>query len=105
MKVYIAGPYTTGDVAVNVRTAIAAGQQVLEAGHYPYIPHLTHFWHLLIPGPYEQWLKLDLEWLEACDALVRLLGESSGADHEMRRAKELGIPVYLSVEAFLWSAD
>jgi len=63
MKVYIAGPYTIGDVAQNVRNAIEAGDQVLKLGHIPFIPHMMHFWHLLFPGPYEQWLQWDLSWL------------------------------------------
>ena len=54
MKVYIAGPYTKGDVAVNVRNAISAAQTVFEAGHDPYVPHMTHFWHMIFPAPYEQ---------------------------------------------------
>ena len=29
MKVYIAGPYTKGDVAINVRNAIEAADRVL----------------------------------------------------------------------------
>lgn len=101
MKVYIAGPYTNGDVALNVRTAIEAADRVLKAGHVPFVPHLFHFWHLLCPGPYEQWTAMDLAWLDHCDALVRLPGGSSGADAEVSRARELGIPVYFGVEALL----
>lgn len=101
MRVYIAGPYTLGDVAVNVRTAIEAGQRVLDAGHSPYIPHLTHFWHLLFPAPAQQWYDHDLIWLRQCEAMIRLPGESKGADQEEAQAEFLGIPVYRSVSAFL----
>lgn len=101
MRVYVAGPYTKGDVVLNTRAAIEAGQTLLLAGHAPFVPHLTHFWHLMFPGPYEQWLELDLAWLEVCEALIRLPGESSGADGEVRRAIELKIPVYYSVGDFL----
>jgi hypothetical protein len=101
MKVYIAGPYTNGDVAINVRNAILAGQQVFEAGHYPFIPHLTHFWHLICPAPYEQWIAIDLEWLPDCQALIRLPGASSGADNEVQAALDRGISVYYSVEEFI----
>lgn len=100
MRVYIAGPYTRGDVAVNVRTAILAGQRVLDAGHFPYIPHLTHFWHLLLPGSYERWIAMDLEWVRACHALVRLPGDSPGADGEVAHAQAHGIPVFMGVEAW-----
>jgi len=101
MRVYIAGPYTKGDVALNVRAAVEAGDVVLKAGHFPYVPHLTHFWHLVIPGPYTQWATMDLEWVRVCDALVRLPGESSGADAEVVFAERLGIPIFYSVKDFL----
>ncbi len=98
MRVYIAGPYTNGDIAVNVRNAILAGQAVLERGHTPYVPHLIHFWHLLCPGPRQQWIDLDLAWLQVCEGVLRLPGESVGADLEVKRASELGIPIYASLD-------
>jgi len=101
MRVYVAGPYTKGDVAVNVRAAIEAGQRIVEAGHTPFIPHLFHFWHLIFPGPYEQWTRMDFEWLECCDALVRLPGESAGSQAEEDRARHRGIPVFYDVASFL----
>lgn len=101
MRIYIAGPYTKGDVAQNVRTAIEAGDRILKAGHVPFIPHLTHFWHLLCPGSYEQWITLDLEWLAQCEALIRLPGESAGADIEVDRAWELEMPVFYGIEEAL----
>ena len=101
MKVYIAGPYTQGDVNKNVRNAITAGQKILEAGHTPFIPHLCHFWDLIYPGSWEQWMALDKEWVAVCDALIWLPGPSVGADTEARYAESLGIPVYLGVEQFL----
>jgi hypothetical protein len=101
VKVYVAGPYTQGDVVVNVRNAILAGDQLLEAGHFPYIPHLMHFWHLVTPHEYERWIAMDLEWLPVCEALVRLPGASSGSDGEVDAAQRLGIPVFCSVAEFL----
>ncbi len=101
MRVYIAGPYTKGDVALNVRRAIEAGNRVAEAGHYPFIPHFSHVWHLLCPHEYRFWMRQDLAWLPLCEALIRLPGESSGADEEVQRADLLGIPVFRSVEEFL----
>ena len=100
MRVYVAGPYTKGDVAQNVRTAIMTADFLLKQGHVPFLPHLTHFWHLVVPGPYEQWINLDLAWLPFCQVLVRIPGESSGADAEVAEAHRLGIPVFFGVEAF-----
>ncbi len=101
MRVYVAGPYTKGDVAANVRAAVNAAQELLDAGHIPFVPHLSHFWHLVHPNPYERWITFDLAWLEVCDALVRLPGESAGADQEERHAAKWGLPVYQGVEEFL----
>lgn len=97
MIVYIAGPYTKGDVAQNVRNAILAADHLIGEGHVPYIPHLTHFWHLLSPKPYEFWIDYDLLWLEKCDCILRLQGESAGADMEVVEATRLGKPVYHSI--------
>ena len=89
-RVYIAAPYTSGDVAINVFNAIEAAAYLFQKGHWPYVPHLTHFWHMMFPEfpePYECWMALDLIWLEQCNALVRLHGESVGADREVQRAR------------------
>lgn len=92
-KVYIAGPYARGDVAMNIREAVEAADMVLDIGHIPYLPHLTHLWHLISPHPYEEWLALDREWLKVCDVVLRIPGESLGANSEVLLAMELGIPV------------
>ena len=97
MRIYVAGPYTKGDVAVNVRNAIYAGSYIANLGHFPYIPHLSHFSHLCIPQEYSFWMRQDEEWLKVCDAILRLPGESAGADYEMKLAQELGLQVYYSV--------
>ena len=101
MKVYIASPYTKGDVAVNVREQIKVADGLMDLGHNPYVPLLSHFRHLLFPRPYEDWTKNDLEWVKVCDCLIRLEGESSGADAEVAYAKKLGIPVYYGVKEFV----
>jgi hypothetical protein len=36
--------------------------------------------------------------LHHCDAVLRLPGESTGADNDVRIAHELGIPVYTSID-------
>lgn len=104
MRVYIAGPYTLGDVVANVRQALDAADEVLKVGHTPFVPHLNHFWHLVHPGPYEQWIAWDAAWLPLCEALVRLPGESRGADGEVALAAKLGIPVFPRVADFLYWA-
>ena len=96
-RIYVAGPYTKGDVVLNVRAAVFAADRLAQAGHAPFIPHLNHLWHLLCPHDWDFWCEQDLHWLEVCDCVLRLPGESVGADLEVQRAQELGIPVYWSV--------
>jgi len=95
--VYVAGPYTKGDVAINVQSAIRIGNTLSEysVAHsiniVPYIPHLTHFWHLMHSHPIDFWYDYDLKWLTKCDALYRIPGKSNGADDECRWANNNGI--------------
>lgn len=95
--IYIASPYTKGDVAVNVRTQIDAWDDLVSMGWAPFAPLYSHFQHIVHPRSYEDWMRQDLFWIRRCDALVRLPGESSGADREVALARELGIPVYLGL--------
>ena len=102
IKVYIAAPYSRGDVAVNVRTAIECGTRLWDTGLFaPYIPHLTHFWHLVTPKPYAEWLDIDNQWIPVCSAFLRLPGESSGADKEEALARRLRIPVFYTEEGLI----
>lgn len=99
-RIYVAGPYTLGDVAQNVATAIKAGDDLLDLGYVPFVPHLTHFWHMLRPRLYPEWVRYDLQWLPFCDGLLRLPGDSDGADREVQKATELGIPVFFGWAEF-----
>lgn len=100
MYVYLAGPYTS-DPEANTRYTIALANRVLELGYTPFVPHLTHFWHLQTPKSYEEWMDYDDEWLQLCDVLLRLPGASAGADVEKKRAEEMGIPVVYSIDALV----
>jgi hypothetical protein len=104
LRVYIAGPITLGDRTLNLRAAILAADEVLRAGHLPFIPHLNDLWHLVCPHPAEDWYEWDNHWLSVCNVLVRLPGESVGADNEVALAKSLGIMV-CRLEEFLQYFD
>lgn len=95
--IYVSGPYTKGDPATNTRDALEAGTIILNAGHIPIVPHLSHFWHFLFPRAYEEWMQYDFELIQKCDILLRLPGDSNGADREVRVAAQLGIPVIFSM--------
>jgi hypothetical protein len=104
-RVYVAGPYTQGDTAVNVANAMSTATLLLDAGYAPFVPHLTHFWHLLTPRAYEDWMTLDFRWLERCDALLRLDGASAGADREVLHAEHLGLPIFYDVAELLTTRE
>lgn len=106
--VYIAGPYTQGDVGQNVRNAIYSADAFANWPGSPnfavYVPHLSHLYHLIKPHSHEWWLDFDLAWLDKCDCLLRLPGNSIGADNEVSHAKFIGIPVFYSEkELFDWA--
>lgn len=105
LKIYVAGPYTKGDVARNVARAIEMGNELWRLGFVPFVPHLTHFWHFYGRKDYREWLWYDQQWLLVCDAVLRIPGESSGADEETAKAVEVGIPVFQSVaDLQVWAA-
>jgi hypothetical protein len=91
--VYISSPYTLGDKDENVAVQIEAAHQLMDNGHIPIAPLLSHYLHLFRPRPYEDWMKVDLALIPKVDIVLRLPGESSGADREVNLAKSLNIPV------------
>ena len=103
--VYVSGPISKGDMFVNVRNAILAGERLRAAGLFPYVPHLSFSWQMLSPVAYEAWMELDFAWIERCHVILRLPGDSSGSDREVVHAKSLGLPDFYSVDQVLaWAA-
>lgn len=94
--IYVAGPMSSsGSYIENIRLGIAAGEGIIRNGGIPFVPHLSALWQLVSPhSEYDFWLPMDLGWVEKCDAVLRLPGESRGADREVEHAKEIGIPVF-----------
>lgn len=107
IAVYIASPYTNGDVAVNVRRSFLAADELLTLGYLPFAPLYSHFWHFLSPKPYETWTTLDNEWVRRCDCVLRLAGKSMGADAETELAIKLNIPVFFDTLAldYYWRKE
>ena len=49
---------------------------------------------------------MDLAWIERCDALLRMPGESSGADREVEHARAHSVPVFHSRGAlYQWARN
>lgn len=97
VKVYIASPYTLGDIAVNVKVQLDMVDKLMDLGFAPFAPLYSHFQHMAHPRHYTDWINVDLEWVKACDCLLRLPGESSGAEGEIKHAIELGLPIFYTV--------
>lgn len=103
MRVYVAGPLTKGDRTENVRRGLEAGVRMMNDGLIPFVPHLNDQFFLVdsktTQWTTQEWLeKFDLPWLDMCDALYRLEGESEGADLEVRYAEEHDIPIFYEDE-------
>lgn len=101
MVVYIASPYTVGNQAENVRAQIDAAEELMNHNIASISPLLSHFHHLVYPHTWQEWMDHSISLLSNCNALIRLPGESKGADIEVEHARQMGIMVYFSVEEFL----
>ncbi len=117
-RVYIAGPISKGSLAMNVNLATDAFHALLKMGFAPLCPHWSCFADGVTAafvgtgaeerpvafaerGPrgttHEDWLAVDLPWVRAAHAVLRLPGESKGADLEVATAQESGIPVFTEI--------
>jgi hypothetical protein len=99
-RIYVAGPMTSsGNPYNNINRGISAATVLLDRGYAPYLPHLTCFWEAAVgTRNIATWLELDFAFLETCDAMLRLDGESHGADSEKAFALMHNIPVYHSLD-------
>lgn len=99
IRVYIASPYTNGDVAVNVKLQLDVAEQLITLGFAPFAPLYYHFQHMAHPRPYTDWMTLCLEWLPVCNCVLRLGGKSPGAEQEVSVAEQIGLPVFYSIDS------
>jgi hypothetical protein len=109
IAVYVAGPISRfpagGSQFDNVREGVLVGERLRAAGLAPLVPHLSALWQMLAPVPYEGWMSLDFAWIERCDALLRMPGDSPGADREVAHAEDIGVPVfYTEADLLKWAA-
>lgn len=87
------------------KPACRAGRLVpapdIEPGAMRFIPHDRVVCEATIQGndqmSHADWLGVDLPWVEVADAVLRLSGESTGADREVDHAIFHGVPVFFSV--------
>ena len=112
MMILIAGPYRsgTGDdpekMAINLHRLEQFSLPLYEAGHLPMIGEWVALPIIRTAGSqavgdaiYQEFLyPTAARLLELCDAVLRIPGESKGADQDVRIAKERGLPVYYSLD-------
>jgi hypothetical protein len=110
MRVYIAGALSSKeninrnptevvcDYIRNLSTLCQKASELRKRGYYPYVPGLD-FLLGVINGNWteEDYRDLGIAFLEVCDAIL-VTSDSWGVQKEIERAKELGIPVYYSLE-------
>lgn len=111
LMILIAGPYRsgTGDdparMAANLKRLEEASWPIFEKGHVPMIGEWVALpiWETaggkaVGDALYDQVLHPTAHrLLQHCDAVLRLPGESKGAENDVRIARERGIPVYFDV--------
>jgi hypothetical protein len=98
IKVFVSGPYTLGNVEDNITRMIDASNELIDNGFNP-LPLNVAYHPIETKYPrkrYVDWIDITYEWVEKCDCLLRLTGESKGADGEVKIAEELKIPVFYS---------
>jgi hypothetical protein len=112
MMVLIAGPYRsgTGDdpqkMAENLKRLEEASWPIFQKGHVPMIGEWVALpiWNTaggkeVGDALYDEILHPTAgRLIERCDAILRLAGESKGADNDVKLAKERGIPVYYHID-------
>ena len=100
--VYIAGPITIPDPIWNTHDAIQVAERLYNSGLcVPLVPHMNLLWHFIIPHDVEYWYAYDLAVMKRCEAVLRLPGESKGAEAEIAQATKWQIPVFYDEESLM----
>ena len=110
MRIFVAGPY--GDhnpkeiITANVARADKVARDLMAQGHQVYCPHKASWgWEDDPRLTREQYLELDRSFLRYwAEGIIRIPGDSPGADGEMTLATWLGLQV-LDFEKFLNASE
>jgi hypothetical protein len=102
----VAGPYRSGAVgaagrAANLRILNEAALAVFRRGHLPVIGVNLALPIIEVAGAEsfdEIMMPVSLAAAERCDAVLRIGGASTGADEEVERFRERGLPVFCALD-------
>ena len=105
--IYVSGPLTAdtkGKTLGNIEAATQATRELMDAGFAVICPHLSYY--LLTPNwnpSHDDWLRVDVEILRRCDAVLMLPGwlHSKGACMERAHAITHNIPDVTSIEELI----
>jgi hypothetical protein len=109
MMILIAGPYrsgTDGDplrIAANLARLEEAAAPIHRLGHVPMIGEWAALPILRGMSEHEAgtgdvMYETAFRLLQHCDAVLRLPGDSTGADKDVEIARDRGLPVYTSID-------
>lgn len=96
--VYVAGPIT-GDPFGCVRQANEAFTWLRTIDCVPFCPQWSVISEMVHHRDYEAWMDYDFDVIRQCHGLLRLAGESPGADSEVALAVSLDLPVFFFDDA------
>ena len=109
--VYISGPITNGGGPVDIQaigSAVSVGLDLIKEGYSVIMPQLTAFCQKALADAgivwdphgvncglsHYQWLSVDYALVDICDVVLRMPGQSKGADMEVTHATMFGKPVH-----------
>lgn len=112
MLILIAGPYRSGTnddperMKENLAKLESVALPLFRKGHVPFIGEWIALPLIRLAGSQRPgdaaWEEIQYpvahRMLEKCDAVLRIPGASKGADEDVRKAGEMGLKVYYSID-------
>lgn len=98
VTIYVAGPYSHGDIDKNVKKALDTCNKLINIGAATFCPHTFHYLNQRQSRTWDEWMQLCLKWVSVCDAFYRIKGYSPGSDKETAMAFDLGKPIFKSID-------
>lgn len=109
-RVYVAGSFSADNVLSvldNMRIGMRKSLEVLLAGYSPFVPWFDYHFNLMLREgeklTVQDFYDYSMAWLEVSDTVLVLPNseKSKGTQAEIKRAKELGIPVVYNIEEIM----
>ena len=103
IRIYVAGSYNANNVIGvlnNIKIGTKVCVQLLKNGYIPFCPWLDYQFHWFGDLTIDDYYRYSMGWLEVSDAILVLPNseDSKGTQAEIKKAKELGIPIYTNGE-------